>query len=109
MKHSAHFRVFVDTLIQVEQLEEYARAHHRTAPWSVFIKVDGGYRYVDQLNRSPIALLSSEDYRPYSRAGLAAGSRAMTDLITAVINAKHVRIFGFYSHFGRESPEMETS
>jgi hypothetical protein len=26
----------------------------------------------------------------------------MTDLITAVINAKHVDIFGFYSHFGRE-------
>jgi D-serine deaminase-like pyridoxal phosphate-dependent protein len=43
-EHSAHFRVFVDTLTQVGQLEEYAKTHDRNVPWSVFIKVDGGYR-----------------------------------------------------------------
>ncbi|CAK9779633.1 hypothetical protein CC85DRAFT_280780 [Cutaneotrichosporon oleaginosum] len=71
-------RVMVDNAEQIAHLAAAAKRLGRRAPWSVFIKVDGGGR----------------------RAGAPPRSAQMDALLQAVKAEKAVEVYGFYSHFG---------
>lgn len=65
--------VMVDHECQVRALE--AAGDKVNMGWKVFIKVDGGGK----------------------RAGATPHSKQMADIVKALLSAKHVNVFGFYS------------
>lgn len=83
--HGAQFRVFIDSLNQLQALHEYAASQAQSSGqspfiWSVMIKLDGGYR----------------------RAGFTLESEELRRAIEACLESPHIDLFGFYAHFGRK-------
>ena len=84
--HNAQFRLMVDSVAQIQALEQYAHESSRfvgQTPWSVMIKLDGGYH----------------------RAGLTVNSDELKQAIRLCLDSPYVELFGFYAHFGRKSPD----
>jgi D-serine deaminase-like pyridoxal phosphate-dependent protein len=80
----AQFRIMVDSLTQIQALQQYAQDSGRPesqTPWSVMIKLDGGTH----------------------RAGLSVNSDELKRAIRLCLDSPHIELFGFYAHFGRES------
>jgi D-serine deaminase-like pyridoxal phosphate-dependent protein len=83
--HGAHFRVFIDSLAQLQALHEYTASQAQfseqgTFVWSVMIKLDGGTR----------------------RAGFTLESDDLKRAVEVCLDSPHIDLFGFYAHFGRE-------
>ncbi|KAG9049060.1 hypothetical protein FS837_011333 [Tulasnella sp. UAMH 9824] len=76
--HGSSLRLIVDHPEQVSKLQAYAQAN-RASPWSVFVKVDPGYK----------------------RAGVVPGSLHFLDLLQSIQDASStVELYGFYCHAG---------
>ena len=87
--HGAQFRVFIDSLNQLQALHEYAASQAQSSGqspfiWSVMIKLDGGYR----------------------RAGFTLESQELRRAIEACLESPHIDLFGFYAHFGRKQSRL---
>ncbi|EPS40843.1 hypothetical protein H072_5282 [Dactylellina haptotyla CBS 200.50] len=76
MPPTANLRLLVDNPAQITSLASLPQLSGK--PWSIFIKLDGGYH----------------------RAGLEPESEALQELLTTAIQAKNNDIYGFYAHAG---------
>ncbi|KAF8577870.1 hypothetical protein K439DRAFT_1654968 [Ramaria rubella] len=77
--HGGVVRLMVDNPDQVQALETFNSEHDRSAPWSVFVKVECGGK----------------------RAGLAVNSPEFKSLLTSLLTAPAVSVHGFYCHAGQ--------
>ena len=75
----AQLRLMVDHVAQVRGLQAHMEAVGEAEPWSVFVKIESGYK----------------------RAGIPAGSGRLVELLTTVRDAcPLVSVYGFYAHAG---------
>lgn len=86
----ATIRVMVDHAEQIKALNDFNATAGRTRSWSVFIKVDGGGKWVIQ-QPTWFSVLTPR------RAGAPPSSTQMRDLIVAAHESPAAEIFGFYS------------
>jgi D-serine ammonia-lyase len=92
--HGGLVRLLVDHPAQVKFLQDFESTREKKRRWSVFVKVNGGQKYVT-MDRYDGALWPDQ-----SRAGVAPASDAMGSLILAILKSPVTSLHGFYAHAG---------
>jgi len=95
-KYGAIVRLLVDHSDQVRFLEEYENQQEKPQRWFIFIKINGGQKYVWFIGLN----FSNLEFFYPSRAGVVPGSQEFLSLLEIVLSSQSTILYGFYGHAG---------